>query len=96
MKRIVAYASFLLLLAFASITLHPADSYNTMSSLSLFEIESSSILPSALATEGNACAPGGTANKCCAIWNVTITSTFPWPTISCSTGGVYKCEDCEP
>ncbi len=36
----------------------------------------------------------GMANKCCPIWDVSVTTSFPWPTVTCTTGGQYKCEDC--
>jgi hypothetical protein len=43
---------------------------------------------------------GGTmANACCAIWDVEITTetTFTGPkvTVTCSTDGDYKCNDCD-
>ena len=38
---------------------------------------------------------GTMANKCCPIWNVSYTvGGSLWPTVTCSTGGKYKCEDC--
>ncbi|MDR1339645.1 MAG: NVEALA domain-containing protein [Prevotellaceae bacterium] len=46
----------------------------------------------ALADEEN-----GLANVCCPIWNVSITypgTPISFPTITCSTGGTYKCKDC--
>ena len=42
------------------------------------------------------CSTGGLANKCCPYWNVTVEITYPFPSISCTTGGQFKCEDCTP
>jgi hypothetical protein len=38
---------------------------------------------------------GGMANQCCPIWTITVTTSFTGPTISCTTGGEYKCKDCQ-
>lgn len=37
---------------------------------------------------------GGMANACCPIWNVSYTTSWLDVTITCSTGGNYKCKDC--
>lgn len=42
------------------------------------------------------CEPGGMANKCCPYWDIEVTMGWPFPTVKCSTGGQFKCEDCEP
>ena len=35
---------------------------------------------------------GGMANKYCPIWNVTVEYGWGGPTVTCSTGGSWKCE----
>lgn len=52
-----------------------------MSELVLANIE-------ALAAEDHA---GDVANKYCPIWNVTYTESWSGTTVSCTTGGQYKC-----
>ena len=43
---------------------------------------------------GGGCPSGGMANKKCNYWNVTYISTLipPSITVSCTTGGSWKCE----
>ncbi|SHK05708.1 hypothetical protein SAMN05444280_1575 [Tangfeifania diversioriginum] len=40
---------------------------------------------------------GTMANACCPIWDVTIETGGgnPWPKVTCTTGGEYKCNDCD-
>ncbi|TYP93481.1 hypothetical protein LX73_1185 [Fodinibius salinus] len=39
------------------------------------------------------CSTGGLANVCCPYWNVTVEWGFMGPTITCETGGEFKCQD---
>lgn len=59
-----------------------------MSDLAMANVE-------ALANEENSsdCSGGGVANVHCPIWNIKYSTDFTGPTIECSTGGSYKCED---
>ena len=45
--------------------------------------------------ENNGCPTGGMANTHCAIWNITYTQGWLKPSISCSTGGKWKCYEGE-
>jgi len=39
------------------------------------------------------CDPGGLANLCCPYWNVTVVWTWTGPTVTCETGGQFKCRE---
>ncbi len=44
--------------------------------------------------DGTSGSGSGLANLCCPIWDVTIEIYWYGTKIICSTGGVYKCQDC--
>lgn len=55
-----------------------------MSELALANVE-------ALAADENDHGAGSVPNKRCAIWHVSYTESWGGTSVSCSTGGPYKC-----
>ncbi|MDR1782814.1 MAG: NVEALA domain-containing protein [Dysgonamonadaceae bacterium] len=83
-NQIFGLIATVVLIALAIFNLDMSSKEKNLSEVALANIEALS------QSEGG----GTTANVCCPIWNITI-QTYPTYVRSCSTGGLYKCDDCD-
>jgi hypothetical protein len=82
-KKIYGFLAVLAIAALATVNVHMNGNKSDLSDIGLANVE-------ALAQNENG---GGMANECCPIWNITV-QTSPTYSRSCTTGGQYKCENC--
>ena len=88
-KKIIKVALVAVVGLIAGINVFNAQKSDVMSDIALANVEA---LAAGESSNGK-CPTGGMANNVCPIWHVSYTTSSDGVSVTCSTGGSYKCID---